>query len=52
MSKRRVYRVLRGGSYFSNLTWNLRTADCVGYVPEDRGRDGGFRLVVRRRRKP
>ena len=45
MSKHRVHRVLRGGSYV-NVTWGLRAADRSRDVPEDRYRFIGFRLVL------
>lgn len=45
-----IYRVLRGGSY--NRAWDLRTTDRDRYEPVDRFKDIGFRIVVKRRKKP
>ena len=42
-------RVLRGGS-FDFASWILRVTCGGGILPEYRGRDGGFRIVVRRRK--
>ena len=42
-------RVRRGGSYYRD-TRGLRTADRSWYGPERRGWNGGFRLVVKRRK--
>jgi len=44
-------RVLRGGSYFSD-SWYLRSTVRYWYVPEDRDRVSGFRLVIVRKKKP
>ena len=50
MSKRR-FRVLRGGSYVS-YSWFLRTTDRIRREPERRNWNRGFRVVIKRRRKP
>jgi formylglycine-generating enzyme required for sulfatase activity len=42
----RRYSVLRGGSAYN--TGYLRTTIRIWYVPEYRGRDYGFRIVVSR----
>ena len=44
------YRVLRGGAFFNPDSWYLSPTDCSGYVPVNRSRNIGFRLVVRRRK--
>jgi len=49
MSKRRVYRVLRGGSY-NRVSWNLRSTIRFRNEPENRYRSSGFRLVIKRRK--
>ena len=49
MSKRGVYRVLRGGSYVG--TWVLRTTHRGRSAPEGRIRILSFRIVVRRRKR-
>ena len=47
MSKRRVYRVLRGGSYISD-TGGLRASGRYRSEPEIRSRNDGFRIVIKR----
>lgn len=42
-----IYRPLRGGSCISD-SWNLRTSYWFRYLPVDRCRYSGFRLIVRR----
>ncbi len=48
--KRRVYRVIRGGSFNSD-TRGLRTAYRYWYEPEDRFWYVGFRVVKQRRKR-
>ena len=51
MSKHRVRRALRGGSYAS-VTRGLRTTFYFWGEPEDRYRRYGFRIVVIGKGKP
>ena len=52
------YRVLRGGSCFSDTRdlrsnsryWDLRSSSRYWDVPDNRSRDDGFRIVVKRRK--